>query len=61
VGNAGTRLCEALDLSLTDVDAVCEPDIVAQPLQCFCVLQGTLAHGLQAEFLFVLGLSEVRV
>ena len=48
-------------LGAVEVDAVGEPDVVAEPAQVVEVLQRAHAEALEAERLLVVGLGEVRV
>ena len=61
VRDAGAGLAEAADLALVEVDAVGEPDVVAQPADLLEVLDRPHAEQLEAELLLVERLGHVRV
>ena len=61
VGDAGAGLAELRDLALVEVDAVGEPDVVAEPADLLEVLDRPDAEQLEAELLLVERLRHVGV
>ena len=59
--HAGARRAEARDLVRAQMDAVREPDVVAQPAEVLEVLHGAHAEALEAEDLLVERLGQVGV
>ena len=61
MGDAGARRAHPATSCVVEVDAVREPDVVAEPAEVVEVLQRPNAEALEAERLLVGGLGQVRV